>query len=194
MSRTFPREISGRSVRRVSRSAPPASVVHSRSISVPSGPPPVPAYFPQAAWLADKPVTAAGAVPGHPLVAEGEVVFDGIPRIEAPQSHGQLLSHPPVPGLSTDQADGLPHILHMRIDGHQKLGRRDLDPVAEIKVAPADHPTKKEEEALARAASRGAREEVEEPPGGPASKHGAKVLGHHPVDETLEGGSNVRVR
>jgi len=98
----------------------------------------VPAYFPQAAWLADKPVTAAGAVPGHPLVAEGEVVFDGIPRIEAPQSHGQLLSHPPVPGLSTDQADGPPHILHMRIDGHQKLGRRDLDPVAEIKVALPD--------------------------------------------------------
>src|SRR4029453_2981869 len=57
--------------------------------------PPVHAHRLEPARRADGDVAAIQALAGHALVAEGEIVLDGIGGIEAAERSRQLLHHPP---------------------------------------------------------------------------------------------------
>jgi hypothetical protein len=56
----------------------------------------VPADDAQATGRAHDGITAIETIAGHPLVAEGEVVFDGIGGVHGGEARGDLLRHLPV--------------------------------------------------------------------------------------------------
>lgn len=62
---------------------------------------------------------------GYAEVAEGEVVFDRVVRIEASERSGDLLRRPPTRILPLRQAQVVSDALNMRVDRNDKLRRLD---------------------------------------------------------------------
>lgn len=128
-------------------------------------------------------------------MAEGKIVLDRIAWVEAPQSRRHLLGHAPVSALQADEADGPPHLLYVGVNGHEELGRRDLNPITEIQMVSADHPPEEEEEALTRATRGGTGKKVEEATGeATARKDRAEILSEESFDEAFQGRPHVGVR
>ena len=95
-------------------------------------------------------------------MAEREVVLHGIVRIEAPKRRGDLLGGAPARVVSLGEAEVLGDAMHVRVDGHHELGRRER-PEAEVHaVGGARHPAAVEKKPLAGAARAGIRDEVAE--------------------------------
>ena len=81
-----------------------------------------------------------GAALEHAHVAEGEVVFDGIRRVEAGEVRGDLGGGAPRDVVPVGEAEVLAELVDVCVHRDEERGRRDR-PEAEIDaVGGADHP------------------------------------------------------
>src|SRR5215813_5423095 len=96
----------------------------------------------------------------HPQVAKREVVPHRIGRIELPERSRDVLRHPPPWAAVSSQSKTPAHADDVRVERHDQLRRRHAGPHTKIEAVAAHHPTEKQVEPLAGAASRGPRKEV----------------------------------
>src|SRR5713226_58099 len=155
---------------------------------------PVQAHHAEPARRTDARVAAVQALPGHPRVAEREIVLHRVVGIQPAQTRRDLLGHLPVPGAAAREPHRARHVLDMRVHGDQERRRRDVPPEREVGRLASHHPAKVEMQALARPAGRRPREPVpvaiREPV---AREHRSKILSKKGVDEALERRTHVAV-
>lgn len=125
-------------------------------------------------------------------MAEGEVILEGIFRIETFEALGDLYSHVPILGISLREAETAAYASDVGIQGHDQSRLRYILPETEIDVPVAYHPSQKQVHPLAGTAFGRQREELEEP----GSHHippvnGRRVAGFQRFDETGHSDADV---
>ncbi len=125
------------------------------------------AYVLQDASLALGWVRATRTLPRHAEVAKREVVLDWIVRIELPQRIRDLFGRCPACSAAIRQSEVAADAMDVCVDGHYELGGCNR-PESEVDaVGGADHPTRVENQTLARASGARIADQVTQAATGP---------------------------
>jgi hypothetical protein len=90
---------------------------------------------------------------GHAEMAEREVVFHRVVRIQFAKRRRDVGRHLPPGAGVTRQTQAAPHPDDVRVEGHDELRRRHVLPDAEVHRVAANHPSQKQVQPLAGAST-----------------------------------------
>lgn len=111
-------------------------------------------------------------------MAESEVVLHRIVGIELAQRRGDLLGCCPGGRPTIGESEIATDAMDVRIDGNQERGGRDRPKPEVYAIGRSDHPSRVEEEPLARASRAGVAHQVAQGPAGGVPSKGIGKTGH----------------